>query len=45
MTLSGTHLLEFIIFDGGGLAGGKYRLETNTGTVFPDDDDDGLTNP
>lgn len=45
VTLSGTHLLEFIVFDGGGLAGGMYRLETNNGTVFPDDDSDGLTNP
>ncbi len=45
VTLSGTHTLEFIIFDGGGLAGGMYRLETNTGTTFPDNDDDGLTDP
>lgn len=45
VSLSGTHTLEFVIFDGGGLAGGMYRLETNTGTVFPDSDDDGLTNP
>jgi hypothetical protein len=45
VTLSGTHTLEFIIFDGGGLAGGMYRLETNTGTVFPDTDTDGLTDP
>mgnify|MGYP003572392988 CR=1 FL=1 len=42
VTLSGTHTLEFIIFDGGGLAGGMYRLETNTGTEFVDSDDDGL---
>lgn len=41
--LSGTHTLEFIIFDGGGAAGGMYRLETNTNTVFPDTDEDGLT--
>ena len=46
VTLSGSHTLEFIIFDGGGLAGGEYRLETNTGAVvFPDTDDDGLTDP
>jgi hypothetical protein len=45
VTLSGTHVLEFIIFDGGGQAGGMYRLETNEGTIFPDDDGDGLTNP
>ena len=45
VVLTGTHTLEFIIFDGGGLAGGMYRLETNTGTVFPDTDADGLTDP
>lgn len=45
VSLSGTHTLEFIIFDGGGLAGGMYRLETNTGTVFADTDNDGLTDP
>ena len=45
VTLSGNHTLTFIIFDGGGLAGGKFRLETNTGIVFPDTDDDGLTDP
>ena len=45
VTLSGNHTLEFIIFDGGGLAGGMFRLETNTGTVFPDSDNDGLTDP
>jgi len=43
VTLAGTHTLEFIIFDGGGLAGGMYRLETDTGTTFPDTDGDGLT--
>ena len=45
VTLSGTHILEFLIFDGGGEAGGMYRLETNTGTTFPDTDNDGLTDP
>lgn len=40
--LSGIHTLSFIIFDGGGLAGGMYRLETNTGTTFTDSDGDGL---
>jgi hypothetical protein len=45
VTLSGTHTLEFIIFDGGGAAGGMYRLETNSGTVFADTDGDGLTDP
>ncbi|RUO75333.1 thrombospondin type 3 repeat-containing protein [Idiomarina seosinensis] len=43
VTLNGDHTLEFIIFDGGGLAGGMFRLETNTGTTFTDSDDDGLT--
>lgn len=33
--LNGTHNLSFLIFDGGVLAGGEYRLETNTGTVYP----------
>ncbi|MAO66447.1 MAG: hypothetical protein CL666_15760 [Balneola sp.] len=28
VTLDGTHKLTFVIFDGGGLAGGKFRLET-----------------
>ncbi|MEQ9104132.1 MAG: T9SS type A sorting domain-containing protein [Rhodothermales bacterium] len=45
VTLSGTQTLEFIIYDGGGLAGGMYRLETNSGTVFADTDNDGLTDP
>lgn len=44
VSLDGTHTLDFIIFDGGGLAGGMFRLETNIDTVFPDDDEDGLTN-
>lgn len=42
VVMNGTHTLEFIIYDGGGLAGGMYRLETNTGTVFTDTDEDGL---
>ena len=33
--LNGTHNLSFLIFDGGGLAGGEYLLETNTSTVYP----------
>lgn len=45
VSMDGTHTLEFIIYDGGGLAGGMFRLETNTGTVFQDSDDDGLTDP
>lgn len=44
VALNGTHTLEFVIFDGGGSAGGMYRLETNTGTVFEDSDNDGLSN-
>ena len=28
VTLDGNHTLTFIIYDGGGLAGGKFRLET-----------------
>ncbi len=28
VTLDGEHMLDFIIYDGGGLAGGKFRLET-----------------
>lgn len=28
VTLNGTHRLSFVIFDEGGLAGGKFRLET-----------------
>ncbi len=43
LTLNGTHTLDFIIFDGGGQAGGQYRIETNTTTTFPDTDGDGLT--
>lgn len=42
--LSGTHTMDFIIFDGGGLAGGMFRLETNTGRTYSDDDGDGLSN-
>ncbi|MDP2571710.1 thrombospondin type 3 repeat-containing protein [Vibrio penaeicida] len=42
--LSGTHSLDFIIFDGGGLAGGMFKLETNTGRTYSDDDGDGLSN-
>ncbi|MFT4863157.1 MAG: hypothetical protein ACI95C_002385 [Pseudohongiellaceae bacterium] len=45
VSLNGLHTLSFIIFDGGGEAGGMYRLETNTNTVFLDSDEDGLTDP
>jgi len=41
--LTGTHTLEFIVFDGGGEAGGMYRLETNTGAPPVDTDGDGLS--
>lgn len=39
LTLNGTHTLEFIIFDGGGAAGGKFRLETSTNPPPPLDSD------
>lgn len=43
VTLSGTHLLDFIVFDGGGQAGGMFRLETDDGSItFTDSDGDGL---
>lgn len=44
LNLSGSHTLTFIVFDGGGQAGGKFRLETvqsfednggNTGDINP----------
>lgn len=47
LTLNGTHTLEFIIFDGGGAAGGKFRLETTTTPpppLNPDLDGDGHQN-
>ena len=43
VNLNGDHTLDFLIFDGGGLAGGMFQLETNTTVVFEDTDDDGLT--
>lgn len=43
VTLNGVHTLDFIIFDGGGVAGGLFRLETNVDTTFEDTDEDGLT--
>lgn len=43
VTLDGTHTLDFLIFDGGGMAGGMFRLETNIDTSFVDTDGDGLT--
>lgn len=39
---SNPHALDFIIWDGGGEAGGMFRLETNSSTTFPDTDGDGL---
>lgn len=43
VTLSGDHQLDFLVFDGGGQAGGMFLLETNDGsTTFTDTDGDGL---
>jgi hypothetical protein len=42
VTLSGNHRLDFIVFDGGGQAGGMFLLETNSGPAFSDRDGDGL---
>lgn len=42
VTLSGSHRLEFIVFDGGGQSGGMFKLETNSNIVFTDTDSDGL---
>lgn len=45
LTLNGTHALTFIIFDGGGSAGGKFKLETSTTPPPPlDSDGDGVPN-
>lgn len=33
--LDGSHVLTFVIFDGGGAAGGKFRLETTTNPPPP----------
>lgn len=47
LVLNGTHALTFIIFDGGGAAGGKFKLETTTTPpppLNPDLDGDGHTN-
>jgi hypothetical protein len=46
VSLTGSHTLDFIIWDGNGQAGGRFLLETNSdGTAFADDDGDGLTFP
>jgi hypothetical protein len=46
LTLNGTHTLEFIIFDGGGLAGGKFILETTSNPPPPLNNDlDGDSHP
>ena len=42
VTLNGNHKLIFIVFDGGGQAGGMFSLQTNTNVVFTDSDGDGL---
>ena len=47
VSLNGDHTLTFIIFDGGGLAGGMYRMETTSNPpppLNPDLDDDGVNN-
>lgn len=47
LTLNGAHTLTFVIFDGGGLAGGKFLLETTTNPPPPlnnDLDADGHVN-
>lgn len=35
VTLNGIHTLDFIVYDGGGQAGGKYRLESTTNPPAP----------
>jgi hypothetical protein len=47
LTLNGSHTLTFVIFDGGGAAGGKFRLETTSNPpppLNPDLDNDGYPN-
>ncbi len=47
LTMNGSHTLEFIIFDGGAAAGGKFKLETTTTPpppLNPDLDGDGCLN-
>jgi hypothetical protein len=47
LTLNGTHTLTFIIFDGGGAAGGQFKLETTSNPPPPlnnDLDNDGHVN-
>lgn len=47
LTLNGNHTLEFIIWDGGGAAGGKFKLETTSNPpqpLNPDLDGDGHPN-
>lgn len=47
LTLNGSHTLAFIIFDGGGAAGGKFSLQTSTNPpppLNPDLDNDGHPN-
>ena len=45
LTLNGTHTLTFIIFDGGGAAGGKFRLETRQSFIDNGGDTDDLPPP
>jgi hypothetical protein len=47
LTLNGTHTLTFIIFDGGGAAGGQFKLETTSNpppALNNDLDNDGHVN-
>jgi len=47
LTLNGTHRLSFLIFDGGGAAGGQFKLQTTSVVVpplNPDLDGDGTAN-
>jgi len=45
LTGAGEHTLSFIIFDGGGAAGGKFRLETRQSFIDGGGDPGGLTPP
>jgi hypothetical protein len=45
LTLNGAHTLTFIIFDGGGAAGGKFRLETRQSFIDNGGDPGSLPDP
>ncbi len=45
LTLDGEHELSFIIFDGGGAAGGKFRLETTQSYIDNGGDPDVVDDP